>query len=107
MPLKLIVSDAASLAVTEQARYYRDRQGAGLSDDWTRAVMAGIQSLRFSPERGSLCRFEHPKLRGLRWIRVEKFPYRVFYQSDPGLGIVRIVHILHVSRETEYLLLRD
>jgi plasmid stabilization system protein ParE len=106
--IELRISEAAALAIVEQADYYEQVSDLTLAKRWESAVDQAVNSLRDLPERGSLCRFRSPALAGLRWTLIPGFPkHMVFYRYLPHEQAISIVHMLHGARNLETLLEDD
>jgi plasmid stabilization system protein ParE len=106
--IQLRVSEAAALAIVEQADYYEQAENHALARCWEEAVDQAAHSLTFWPERGAPCRFRTPALVGLRWIFVPGFPkHLVFYRYQPEEQAVLIVQVLHGARNLEAILGQD
>jgi len=103
--IELRVSEAASRAIIEQADYYRQAVGDALALRWETAVDDAAGSLLVLPERGAPCRFQSPRLTGLRWLSIPGFSkHMVFYRYSHDEKILRVVHVIHGARDLEYLL---
>ena len=101
----LRVTEAAALALVEQADYYRSVSDEELAARWEESTDAAMRSLLRFPERGAPCRFRSPALAGLRWIFVPGFPrHLLFYRCEPDRQTVLVVHVLHGARDLESLL---
>jgi plasmid stabilization system protein ParE len=97
--IHLRVSEAATLAIVEQADYYSQALDDSLAERWESSVDEAVRSLIAMPERGAHCRFSSPELAGLRWILVAGFPkHMIFYRFDPDEQTLLIVHVLHGAR---------
>lgn len=106
--IELQIAEAAALTIVEQADYYLRASDVALAHQWEEAVDRSMQSLLRSPERGAPCRFRSPALAGLRWIFVPGFrKHMVFYRFFPEEGMIRIVQVLHGSRNLETILSED
>jgi plasmid stabilization system protein ParE len=106
--IELRVSEAASLAIVEQADYYRLAQGDSLAERWESAVDSAVRSLLSMPERGVLCRFRDPALTGIRWVLVPGFPkHMIFYRYSSQDEALLIVQVLHGARNLEVILNED
>jgi toxin ParE1/3/4 len=106
--IELHVSEAAALAVVEQADYYQQASDVALAHRWEDAVVQIIHSLLKWPESGTLCRFRPAALRDLRWIPVPGFPrHMVFYRYLDREKEIRIVQVMHGARDLETLLDED
>jgi plasmid stabilization system protein ParE len=104
----LRVSEAAALAVVEQADYYRQVADGSLASRWEAAVDEAIRSLSNWPERGATCSFRSAVLADLRWIGIPDFPrHMIFYRYISAEQIILIVHVLHGARNLETLLDQD
>ena len=98
----LRVTEAAALAIIEQAGYYRSVSDEDLAARWEESTDAVMRSLLRFPERGAPCRFRSPALAGLRWIFVPGFPrHLLYYRYEPDRQTVLVVNVLHGARETE------
>ena len=82
----------------EAALYYGDRV-PGLDDDFCEEVEAGIATICEAPDRWRLI-----DGRVRRYI-IKRFPYAMIYQFLPDR--VRIIAVMHHSREPEYWKHRD
>lgn len=103
--ISLHVTEAAALAIIEQADYYRSACDQELADRWDASVDDAIRSLLRFPERGAPCRFDSPELAGLRWIPVKGFPkHLVFYRFLSEQDAILVVHIVHGARNLQALL---
>jgi plasmid stabilization system protein ParE len=103
--IELRVSEAAALAIIEQADYYREAHDNTLSDRWETAVGDAVHSLITMPERGALGHFRSPSLTGMRWIFIPGFPkHMIFYRYDSAEYVLFIAHVLHGSRNLEAVL---
>ena len=103
--MRLVFTDSAVAAIKEQRAYYIQRHGSELADRWHEAVTLAIDSLLTSPERGTLCGLTSPRLIGLRWIPIKKFPYRIFYRLESNDGrLLRVVRVLHDRQDVSVLL---
>ena len=103
--IDLRVSEAASLAILEQAEYYRQVSDDALALRWEAAVDQAARSLLAMPERGSRCRLLAPELSGLRWVPVPGFPkHMIFYRFEPDSDTILIVHVLHGARDLQAIL---
>jgi len=99
------VSEAAAHAIVEQAEYFRETAGEGLSARWEKAVDKAVGSLLKFPERGAPCRFRSPLLAGLRWIFVPGFPkHMMFYRYSAKDSTFLVVQIIHGSRDIDAIL---
>lgn len=106
--IELRISEAAALSIIEQADYYQQVSDFAMAKQWEEAVDSAILSLLTLPERGATCRFRSPALAGLRWIFVPGFPkHMVFYRYLSQEGAIRVVHVLHGSRNLEPILNDD
>lgn len=101
----LRISEAAALAIVEQADYYLEVSDSELAARWESAVDETVRSLLHLPERGAPCRFTNTALAGLRWIPVSGFPkHLVIYQFDETKSTLLVVQVIHGAREVELLL---
>jgi plasmid stabilization system protein ParE len=106
--IELRISEAAALSVVEQADHYLQASGFALAERWEQAVDQAVHSLLNTPERGAPCRFRIPALAGLRWIFVAGFPkHMIFFRYLPQEAAIRIVQVLHGSRNLETILDED
>jgi len=106
--IQLRISEAAALAIVEQADYYQQAADVSLADRWGVAVDEATRTLLSWPERGAPCRFRSSALANLRWINVPGFPrHMIFYRYLSDEQIVLIIHVLHGARNLETLLSRD
>ena len=106
--IQLRISEAAALSIVEQADYYEHASDVALAQRWEDAVDQTVHSLLKLPERGTVCRFRSPALTDLRWILVPGFPkHMVFYRYLEHESAIRIVQVLHGSRDLETLLSND
>lgn len=106
--IELRISEAAALAIVEQADYYQQAADLALVLRWEAAVDGAIHSLLNWPERGVTCRFRSPALAGLRWILVPGFPkHMVFYRYLPQEQAILIVQVLHGARNLDTILDED
>ncbi|MGA9670322.1 MAG: type II toxin-antitoxin system RelE/ParE family toxin [Terracidiphilus sp.] len=102
---ELRISEAAALSIVEQADYYQQASDFATIQQWEEAVDNAMRSLLTLPERGAPCRFRTPALAGLRWIFVPGFPkHMVFYRYLSQESAIRVVHVLHGSRNLETIL---
>ncbi len=103
--IELRVSEAAAIAIVEQADFYREAVDEALADRWETAVDEAVRSLLVWPERGAKCRFESPALSRLRWIFVPGFmKHMVFYRYSQEEQILLVVQVLHGARDLEAIL---
>lgn len=103
--IQLQVSEAAALAVIEQADYFLEHSSSDLAARWEQAVTEAVQSLLNMPERGAPCHCQSPALAGLRWILVPGFDrHLIFYRYSAEDRVVLIVHVLYGGRHLESLL---
>lgn len=103
--ITLRVTEAAALAIVEQADYYRSLSDEHLARRWQKAVDEALRSLLHFPERGAPCRFRSPKLSNLRWISVPQFPkHLVFYRFNREESSVLVAHMIHGARNLEAIL---
>lgn len=103
--IELRVSEAAAIAIVEQAEYYASAAGDSLALRWDAAASEAFQRLLKMPESGAPCRFHSPSLAGLRWTQVPGFPrHMIFYRYSPQERILLIVHVLHGARDLEAIL---
>lgn len=106
--IELRISEAAALAIVEQADYYQQAADLTLALRWEASVDEAIHSLLNWPERGATCRFRSPSLAGLRWIFVPGFSkHMVFYRNLPQEQAILIVQVLHGARNMETILDED
>jgi plasmid stabilization system protein ParE len=106
--IDLRISEAAALSIVEQADYYTQASDRALAQRWEEAVEQAVNSLLNSPERGAPCRFHSQRLASLRWIFVPGFPkHMIFYRFFPEEAAIRIVQVLHGSRNLETILDED
>ena len=99
------VSEVAAHAILEQADYLRQSAGESFAAKWELAVDQSFRMLLSFPEMGSPCRFRSSALDGLRWIFVKEFPkYLIFYRFSRDERSIRIVHVIHSSRDLETIL---
>jgi plasmid stabilization system protein ParE len=102
---ELRISEAAAVAILEQADYYLHAANVALAQRWEEAVDQAVLSLLNFPEHGTHCRFRFPSLSDLRWIFVPGFPrHMVFYRFSPDESIIRVVQVLHGTRNLETIL---
>lgn len=105
---ELRISEAAALAIIEQADYFEQAQDRTLALRWEAAVDEAARSLLRWPEPGATCRFRSPALAGLRRIFVPGFrKHIVFYRYLSRENAVLIVHLLHGARNLESILDED
>lgn len=87
----LVVHDKANVELVEAAVWYDEQQG-GLGTDFRLAVRAYIHKISANPEYYS---YRKGKYRG---IKMEAFPYTIFYQVFPRKQIIHICSVHHNSR---------
>lgn len=103
--IELRVSEAAALAIVEQADYYRQASNDTLAEERESAVDHGVRTLLTMPERGAQCHFRPSALAGMRWVFVPGFPkHMIFYRYSPQDEVLLIVHLLHGARNLEAIL---
>ena len=106
--IDLIISEAAALAIVEQADYYQQAAELALAQRWEASVDQAVHSLLTQPERGALCRFRSSALLGLRWILIPGFPkHMVFYRYLRQEQAILIIQVLHGARNLEIILDED
>ena len=100
---RLTLSEAAVSDILEQAEWYKQQAGTGLSRRWERAVSSALLGLLQRPRTGALCSFRATALRDVRRAPVAGFPkLLVFYRTQKDeLLILRVVH---GARDLESLL---
>ena len=99
----LEILDEASQEIIDQALYFREQApDSALDERWDRAVGRALQSLLVMPKRGATCSFQASELQGVRRLAIPGFPkHYVFYVFLAKEHLVRIIHIIHGSRDLE------
>lgn len=92
--------------VADQYEYYAGKENDALAERWAQSVIAAVDSLRVMGERGTNCKFNHKRLKGMRWIAVPDFPFRIFYFVEKELRLIRTVHLLHDKQAAERILVK-
>jgi plasmid stabilization system protein ParE len=100
--ISLEVLEDAAQSILDQIDYYREQSpDSNVAARWEAAVTDTMLSLLQMPERGTGCRFRSPRLQGMRWIPVHGFrSHFLFYIFVPDENIVRIVQVIHGSRDS-------
>lgn len=88
MPSDLVIVPAAERDLDEAFRYYEDRM-VGLGDDFLERVAVALRQIAEFPEAKRLV------TKTCRRSLIERFPYAIFYASDPG--VVTIFGVLHTA----------
>jgi toxin ParE1/3/4 len=100
---RLVLSDAASADILEQADWYVEQSGRPLAQRWEAAVTSAISYAVSHPAAGALCTFRSPELRSVRRTPIRGFPkHLLFYRFDEGE--VLILRVVHGARDLERLL---
>jgi plasmid stabilization system protein ParE len=100
------ISRQAAQEILAQAAYYQRRTlNDRLSMRWERAVTRAIESLMQAPERGAICLFNSPRLKGMRRIPITGFPqHAIYYVVKTRAPRIQIVRVVHGARDIENLL---
>jgi toxin ParE1/3/4 len=100
--LGLSFSDAAISDILEQAEWYEQQAGTGLSGRWERAVTSVLMRLVQRPHAGTPCRFGSDSLRGIRRVPVAEFSkHLIFYRIEKNNVV--ILRVIHGARDLESL----
>jgi plasmid stabilization system protein ParE len=88
---RLVVRPDADADILAAETWYNDQQ-SGLGFDFTRAARAQVRALVSNP---LLYPLRHRRL-GVRWVFLERFPYKVVYQLKQDMIVV--LAVLHAKR---------
>ena len=95
MNLALQASPSFSADSDKQVAWYVEHASEQVARRYTEALARTLDKLRENPDVGSLCKFRHVKLRGLRFCLVAR-PFHkhiVFYRHDERtLYVERVMH---------------
>jgi len=80
--------------VAAAALWYEDKR-AGLGHEFLDEAIRVWRELAVNP---LLAARKHPT-KNLRWRYPERFPYRIIYEVDEGLGKVLVLRVVHAARE--------
>jgi len=96
-PLRLV--PAASAELRAAARWY-ERKESGLGDSLLMQVDLTLEKIRRAPHRYALWKAGFP----FRKLRVDRFPYLVFYETRTSE--IRVHAVAHTKRKPGYWLSR-
>jgi toxin ParE1/3/4 len=85
-----------ALADIEEASEWYGKQEPGLGIDYARTVLEAIETLTANP----LIHRLRDRRRNFRWLRSNRFPYRVFYQTHDE--VIRVFAVLHSARHDNH-----
>lgn len=90
MTWRVLIRTAAEKDLDEARKWY-DGQRRGLGDEFLVSIAEAFERLEQNPERYRIL------YRGFRRVLVERFPYRIFYQTKANNVIV--FRVLHHARD--------
>jgi toxin ParE1/3/4 len=83
----------------DAAHWYED-QSDGLGNRFVAAITDAIHSILADPERYQFI------TEGIRVFRLDRWPYKIFYEYDPADDRVRIICVMHNKRRPGYWICR-
>ncbi|WP_051278408.1 type II toxin-antitoxin system RelE/ParE family toxin [Solimonas flava] len=89
----VIVLPGAEHDIEEGIRWYASEGGFALADRWVQAMRKAMRQIGENPRLGSSRYAVSLNLPGLRFRKLEKFPYLLFYvEHETRIEIWRILH---------------
>ena len=85
----------AELEYFDAAQWYED-QSEGLGSRFATAISIAISSILKDPGR---FQFVSP---GIRVFRLDRWPYKIFYEFDSAANHVLIICVMHNKRRPDY-----
>jgi toxin ParE1/3/4 len=79
-----------------RASEWYEKQQPGLGIDFTRSVLAAIESLTNNPLSHRL----RNRRRNVRWLKSRRFPYRIVYQISEE--VITVFAVLHDARHDRH-----
>ena len=86
----------ARAELQDSVAFYRERAGEGWAARFKQRVAEGLNAIGAEPERYPPA----PDLPGVQKLRIEQFPFSLFYINRPDY--VWVVAIAHASRKPGY-----
>jgi toxin ParE1/3/4 len=104
--VKHVIRPAAKDDIIRQFRYYLLQDAPEPAARFLDAVNESIDHICRLPETGAPKHLENPILAGLRAWPVTGFPdVRIYYLVE--INLVRVIRVLHGSRDTKKILARE